>query len=180
MGKSNKGPDALSRSPPSKDRSSSLARLNTIDNEVLSWSQDIESQVCATAASGCNIFTSWSQLQDAGSSDKVYSSLLHVLQTDHDQHLWDTFLSDYKQVKDQLTTVDGGLLYKNRVVVPSVLQHLNALHKAHQETTSIQLRVSDSVWWPKISQDLARTKDSCHSCMRNSPQRRFKEPTRYS
>ena len=48
-----------------------------------------------------------------------------------------------------MSQVDGVVLYKGRVVVPVALrrQVLDALHRAHQGVTGMNLRAQDSVWW---------------------------------
>ena len=115
--------------------------------------------------------TSWLTVCDAGVSDECYSSLLHALQSDTDQHLWNTTLAPYEKYRKDLTTVDGVVLYKGRVVVPPVLQPqvLHNLHLAHLGTTGMALRTSNSVWWPKISEDIQRVRSQCSTCQSNAP-----------
>ena len=112
---------------------------------------------------------SWTMIQEAGVSDQEYVALLH--QVGSGAESWDDRLSAYKRFKEQLTTVDGVVIFVRRIVVPTSLRVdvLHALHRAHQGSSSMALRAGDTVWWPGISADLTRVRESCNSCLRNAP-----------
>ncbi len=46
---------------------------------------------------------------------------------------------------------------------------LKALHRAHQGSTSMALRATDTVWWPGLAGDIARVCESCVRCRQNAP-----------
>ncbi|XP_052791355.1 uncharacterized protein LOC128225477 [Mya arenaria] len=62
-------------------------------------------------------------------------------------------LREYFQFKDSLQTVDGVVLYKDRVVIPTCLRQevLASLHSAHQGVTAMTSRAESSVFWPGIT-----------------------------
>ena len=59
----------------------------------------------------------------------------------------------FYQCKDQLTTNQGCLLWRTRVIVPAVLQSrlLQELHFTHPRIVKIKLliRMRSYMWWPK-------------------------------
>ena len=84
---------------------------------------------------------------------------------------WDGALVGYQRFREQLSVVDGVVVFGRPIIVPTSLRVdvLNALHRAHQGSSSMALQAGDSVWWPGISADLSRIRDSCGSCVRNAP-----------
>ena len=57
-------------------------------------------------------------------------------------------LQDYYQFPESLLTVDGVILYKDRLLIPPSLQQevLSALHAAHQGVTAMNARAETSVF----------------------------------
>ena len=113
-------------------------------------------------------------------ADKEYAGLLFALGRDDDGALWETELQEYRKFRADLSTVDGVVLYRGRVVVPRVLQPevLAALHRAHQGTTGMGLRAQESVWWPGYKEDIKRVRDGCVSCTRSAPSQPALPPSR--
>jgi hypothetical protein len=74
-------------------------------------------------------------------------------------------------LRSELTITDGCLFYKGRVVVPKAMQDraLAILHSAHQGTTGMVLHAEQSVFWPGITADIQKTRQSCFSCNRHAP-----------
>lgn len=79
-GARNYGPDALSRSPGGKELA--VGELKVVNTESQDWSDDVEGQVLAIAASRQVLVVSWDMVRSAGLADKDYSSLLYVLGQD--------------------------------------------------------------------------------------------------
>ena len=115
-GASNYGPDALSRFP---GPTASLGSLGTVNLAAVEWSNNLEGQVRAIAASRRTLVISWKLIRDAGASDHSQSTLLHALAQDDDS-VWDTdeALKPYKKFRDDMSTVDGVPLYKGRIIIP--------------------------------------------------------------
>ena len=170
-GAKNHAPGALSRSPVQSSATANVSGLNFVDQENSDWSDEIEGQVKAAAATRQIMFTSWETVRQAGISDQQYTDLLHALESPQNQQLWDTTLVDYKKHKHNMSTVDGVALFKGRVVIPSALRHqvLEALHRSHQGITSMSLRTGDSVWWPGLTLDVAAVRANCKFCIQNAP-----------
>ena len=143
--------------------------LNSISVHNQQLSDDLEGQVLATSAMRRILVISWKDLREAAMSDKPYADLLHAVHQHNED--WPEQLSEYRQFCQLLTTVNGVVLYKGRVVVPSVLrpQALQALHRAHQGETGMRLRTNKSMWWPGINTDIENTRAQCITCRRNAP-----------
>ncbi|GAB1597479.1 hypothetical protein Ahia01_000965400, partial [Argonauta hians] len=88
-------------------------------------------------------------------------------------------LKPYLKVRDNLSTIDGVALYKDRVVVPPSLRHevLSTLHSAHQGTSSMISRAEASVFWPGIVNDIHNMRLTCSHCNRNAPSNPKAPPT---
>ena len=80
-------------------------------------------------------------------------------------------LRQYFQYREDLSTTDGVILYKDRVVIPQSLRKevLDALHSAQQRVTSMIVRAETSVFWPGITPDINTLRASCQQCNRNAP-----------
>ena len=173
-GVKNFGPDALSRYP---GGSSSVHELRGADPESVAWSEELETGVVAAVCSGVRVVT-WKAVQNAGITDDEYARLLFQLSSDEGP--WDERLQAYQRFKEKLSVVDGVVVFGRRIVVPVALRQevLNSLHRAHQGSTSMALRASESVWWPGINADLARVRDACGTCIRNAPTQPALPPVR--
>lgn len=134
------------------------------------WSRQVEDEVkakvCATA--GIQVI-SWERIREAGVGDQEYADLLHTVGTGWEQ--WTDSIKEYRRFHEDLTVSDGVVLFKGRIVVPTVLRGdvMSSLHRAHQGSTSMGLRAGGSVWWPGISNDLLRLRDTCGRCIKNAP-----------
>ncbi len=87
------------------------------------------------------------------------------------RHEWPESLREYFQFRDHLYTLDGVLMYKERIVIPSALRDdcIQALHSAHQGTAMMTARGESSVFWPGISKAIANARASCGYCNRMAP-----------
>ena len=133
-GAQNFAPDALSRTPGPHVQGAMLGSLGVVDPGVEAWSGDLEGQVLATTVTRSNLVVSWDLVRNAGVVDKSYAGLLHALSREGDEVSWSGDLEEYRRYREDMTTVDGVVLYKGRVVIPAALrrQVLSALHSAHQ------------------------------------------------
>ncbi len=92
---------------------------------------------------------------------------------------WPMNLQKYHKLRDGLTTVDGVILYNNRIVIPEDLQKevLDSLHAAHQGVTSMISRAEQSVYWLGITSDITRIRNECVECHRMAPSQPAAPPT---
>ena len=88
-------------------------------------------------------------------------------------------LRDYHQFRNDLNTVDGIIVYKDRIVIPPVLRQdvLEALHAAHQGISSMTARAEASVFWPGITSDIINMRNYCQACNRMAPSQPSAPPT---
>ena len=80
-------------------------------------------------------------------------------------------LHEYFQFCENLYTVDGVILYKDRVVIPPLLREniLATLHSAHQGVTSMIARGEASIFWPGITPAIKAVRLHCNHCNRMAP-----------
>ena len=88
-------------------------------------------------------------------------------------------MEDYHQYREFLSTVDGVVLYKGRVVVPPALRArvLEGLHAAHQGVTMMSARADGSVFWPGMATQIITTRQHCAHCNRMAPSQPMAPPT---
>lgn len=115
----------------------------------------------------------WERVQTATSSDNNMQALLALIEAGIPQsrHEMPEALREYFQYRDDLHTVDGVILYKDRIVIPPSLRGevLSCLHAAHQGTTSMTSRAEASIFWPGITPDISAIRVTCRQCNRNAP-----------
>ena len=85
----------------------------------------------------------------------------------------------FRSDSSHLSSSDGVILYKDRIVVPPSLRPrcLSALHAAHQGTSAMTARVESSIFWPGISSDIQATIARCNDCNRTAPSQASLPPT---
>ena len=81
-------------------------------------------------------------------------------------------LSPYWNIRKSLDVEDDVVWYNGRILVPASLRSraLGVLHSAHQGITGMEDRAREIVYLPGITNDIARTQNSCRDCCRNAPQ----------
>ena len=72
----------------------------------------------------------------------------------------------YKSVASELSVQEGLLLRGSRIVIPPVLQKdmLAKIHTGHLGITKCQERAKQSVWWPRIRQQIEEMVQKCLVC----------------
>ena len=80
-------------------------------------------------------------------------------------------LRQYHQFRHYLTSFDGVIMYKDRILIPPKLRErvLDALHSAHQGVTQMCSRAEASVFWPGMTPAIAERRASCEACNRMAP-----------
>ena len=81
------------------------------------------------------------------------------------------YLAVYHQYREHLSVVEGVVIYKDRLVIPSALRGevLEGLHSAHQGVTGMHLRAGESVFWPGMSAQLSAAREACRLCTECAP-----------
>ena len=124
---------------------------------------------------------SWEDILQATSSDKEMCILQQYIENGlpeaRDEVPAD--IREFLQHREHLYTVDGVVMYKDRVLVPNKLRAniLSTLHAAHQGVTMMTARAKTSVFWPGISRDIENTRKNCPECDRMAPSQSAAPPT---
>ena len=79
-------------------------------------------------------------------------------------------IQEYHQYRDDLYSIDGVILYKDRIVIPQSLRDdiLNILHSAHQSVGPMLSRAMQTVFWPGITRAIHDRRNRCNDCHRNA------------
>ena len=75
-------------------------------------------------------------------------------------------IKQYLPCKSELTVNNGILLRGSRLVIPPALRPeiIEKLHAGHQGFTKCERRAQESVWWPRIRQDIDMKVSKCIVC----------------
>ena len=123
----------------------------------------------------------WNKVRVATTSDSTMSLLRDTIEFGMPESKSDLPLAlrDYHQFRNDLNTVDGIIVYKDRIVIPPVLRQdvLEALHAAHQGISSMIARAEASVFWPGITSDIINMRNRCQACNRMAPSQPSAPPT---
>ena len=84
----------------------------------------------------------------------------------------------YHPFREHLSTIDGVILYKDRIVIPPSLRQvcLTALHAAHHGTSAMIARAESSMFWPGITLDISSTYHGCNYCNCMDPSQPLSPP----
>ena len=122
----------------------------------------------------------WELVRTATASDETLNTLLDLIQSGFPDLASDTPqpLRTFHQIRNHLTSIDGVILYNDRVLVPPALRSnvLSTLHSAHQGISGMIARAESSVFWPGITTDIRNTRDRCSHCNRNAPSNPYAPP----
>ena len=175
-GAKNKIPDATSRFPTDVPNIPLEDEQDNLDTEETVYATAISALTCLNTVQSIT----WQKVQEATSSDPEMLELLNTVQAGFKYNAeLAPHLKPYTRFKQFLTTVDGVVLYKNRIVIPPTLraQILENLHSAHQGVSSMVSRADAAVFWPNIISDIHSIRDRCFACNRNAPSQPSLPPT---
>ena len=84
---------------------------------------------------------------------------------------------DFYQVRGELSEMDGLVVRGSRIVVPTEMRKaiLERIHDGHQGLGKCRERANQSVWWPRMCDEIATTVQQCMFCRENKSTQR-KEP----
>ena len=123
----------------------------------------------------------WDMVRVATSSDPTMVKLLETIEEGFPEtrKTLPPELQQYHQFRDGLTSFDGVVLYRDRVVIPPALrsQVLHALHSAHQGVTQMCSRAESSFFWPGMTPSITEMRAHCPSCNRMAPSQPSAPPT---
>lgn len=164
QGKDHLAPDALSRSPITQpDGNDELAE------------DDVPSLCCivAAAAESSDLNIRLERVREATRADPVLQSLSDVINGGFPlyRHEIPEAIRIFWNVREQLTTDDGLILYGCRLVIPSSMRSdvLRLLHDSHQGIQRTKARARQVVYWPGIDNDVENLVRRCESCQHFLP-----------
>ncbi|KAJ8336082.1 hypothetical protein SKAU_G00394250 [Synaphobranchus kaupii] len=144
---------------------------------------DAEEDDLAWCAAGLESLRSvtWDRVREATSSDGEMRTL-EAMAADgipDSKFKMPETIRDFHQYRESITSTDGVVLYKDRVVIPPSLRGevLSALHAAHQGVSMMTARAESSVFWPGMSADISATRRNCEHCHRMAPSQPGAPPT---
>ena len=156
--------DALSRKK-------SLAGLHKLSVGSLSVEEDLYAAITSVTAE-LQLVT-WEKLKRMTRDDAVLTVVMEMVERGFpdSQHDMPVETKKFHGFRRELLILDGVLCYKARVVVPCALRKevLDTLHAAHQGISGMTSRAEQSVFWPGITEDIARKRATCRTCVRNAP-----------
>ena len=146
-------------------------------------SSDLAIQVAAVSSIdslGLQSIT-WDTVRIATNSDDDMVKLVELVENGMPEfrHELPSSLREYFQFKEDLYTVDGVVMYRDRIVVPPSLRKsvLSVLHSAHQGISSMMSRAESSVFWPGITPEITNLRNACNHCNRMAPSQPSAPPT---
>ena len=122
----------------------------------------------------------WEIIKEASALDNTHKALVEWILKGNKitLDLLPTCLRSFWRVREQLRLHDGVPMMGDRVIVPFSLRKdvLETLHAAHQGRYSMELRASDTVYWPRISADIDATRRRCFTCQKIAPSQSDQPP----
>ncbi|KAK3752546.1 hypothetical protein QZH41_003484, partial [Actinostola sp. cb2023] len=142
--------------------------------QLESCSHEIDNQLTSSAVSALSTLAiTWDRVKLATTSDEDLSQLASIIESGfpRSRHELPPTLHEYFQFHEHLYTVDGVILYKDRIVIPTALrqQILAILHSAHQGVTSMTARAESTVFWPGITPAITALRVNCSHCNSMAP-----------
>ena len=175
--------DATSRSPHDRDGSATepdesewlsiSAALDAI--RIVHDVDDMETCVVAAARSSLPHMqaVTWERVRDETSRNIYLLQLIDMAEHGFPEtpQLMSPQLLPYWRFRDDLSTVDGVLMYGSRAVIPPKLRDevVGHLHSAHQGVSQMNNRASECVFWPGITSDIVAARARCTTCDVNAP-----------
>ena len=150
---------------------SGIRVMELTDHNQISYNEEATQTAIATLeALQAN---TWDRTRQETASDENMHQLISIIE-DGMPEVSDGLpvpLRAFHQFREHLHTLDGVILYKDRIVIPPSLRQdtLLALHSAHQGTSHMIARAESSVFWPGITADITETRARCNHCNKIAP-----------
>ena len=152
----------------------------TDDSETLLQESMISTLDTISTLDATSVIT-WEEVQTATSSDQSMTILLEAIEEGlpESRLQMPPDIRQFHNVKQHLYSVDGVIIYKDRIVIPPSLRQtcLRSLHAAHQGTSTMIAKAESSIFWPGITKDIHQQRASCSTCNRMSPSQPAQPPT---
>ena len=143
----------------------------------------LDSDLTAAAAHALDDMqaVTWDRVREATTSDPIMFELCQIIEDGLPQTKaeYPLLLREYFNFRDHLSTTDGVILYKDRIVIPPRLRDevVLALHSAHQGIAYMTAHSNISVFWSGITAQIANLRERCSECNRIAPSQPNAPPT---
>ena len=119
------------------------------------------SSTCITAA----------HIKQWTNTDPILSQVKRFLMTEWPDKLPEKQLTPYNIRRNELSLLDGCILWGTRVVVPPPgrKQVLQELHETHPGISRMKSLARCYIWWPKMDADIEDLVHGCNSCQETRP-----------
>ena len=169
---------------PNGTHPSFLASIHHNEPQPRICSITIDDQLASSASLALSTMAvTWERVKLATASNGDMTRLIDIIESGFPKfcHELPLALQEYYQFCKHLYTVDGVILYKNRIVIPTSLrQHaLTVLHCTHQGVTSMTARAESTVFWPGIIPAIIALWETCNHCNRMAPSQPSALPSPY-
>ena len=166
-GKTNAFSDAVWRYPNEYTEIASASLVDDVNSEEESIIAGIFSELDKFFA------VTWERVRSESKDDKDVTLLIRLINEGFPKTKSEMpkELIAYWEFRHNLTSIDGVVLYMDRIIVPYKLRSriLENLHSAHQGTAGMFSRAQTIVFWPGITVDIEMARTKCRTCHRNAP-----------
>ena len=107
-----------------------------------------------------------SQIAKASAKDRTLAMVITAVQHGHWLSAPTVDILPYYRRQNELTVMDGCLLWGRRVIVPQKLQEL--LLANHIGMSRMKALARSYVWWPQLNSDIEETCRKCNKCLLSS------------
>jgi hypothetical protein len=170
QGKWHRGPDALSRSPQMQYCHVLGPFLDMAEQKSMDDNRDV---ILALTEADVHINITTDDIKIATGNDPVMVELMENIKHGFPttQHRTDPKIRKFFNSREHLWIQDEVIMFKNRVVVPKVLQEkvMQVLHSAHQGIEGMKSRASRSIYWPGLNLAIKQKRENCHTCNQIAP-----------
>ena len=113
--------------------------------------------------------TTSAKIRNWTDNDPVISRIRNFVQRGWTVSSPDPSLTPYFNRKDELSVLDGCLLWGSRIIVPKIGQDsiLKQLHDTHPGISRMKALARSFVWWPGMDSDIQTTVRNCVKCQEN-------------
>ena len=172
-GKSNKGPDAISRIPVNIQYSYQATEVAEIEPCILA---------------SINTFTEWfengeitiEQIREEAARDNTYQDLVYTIQNSFPENKKDVpdNLKTFWSLRSNLYAINNLVYVDGRILIPlklrtAITEHL---HIGHQCVTSMKANARQRFFWPGMSAQIQNKRNQCRRCNDIAPSNR-REPS---
>ena len=187
-GKLNTCADACSRFPVESSHSSPIVSqpphpftydvfcLPPTNNDVdlaIDIDSIFEATIMAGFAEGDCKLVDINRIKEVSSSDKEINELSQYVINGFPNNINDcsAHIKQFWNIRHDLTTLDGLLLYGTRIIIPRALRMeiLENLHSAHQGETGMKARAKTCIYWPGMDGNIRKKRQQCKDCIKMAP-----------